>query len=459
MTTREYIQHIMKNDERKNKSELLYELRLQRLENLRLEEKLEHDHESFSDKRQLRYLENTALIDSVIRQTTDMGEMMNSLMDVLRVIFQCDQAWLLHPCDPDAPRWRVPFRSVSPKHPIHFGPDYDLPATDDLKENCRLALKSHEPIPLGEENTVKNVPEAAQQEAAAKSALLIALHPKVGRPWLMGLHQCAEAHRWTPEEKRMFQDVSSRISDALSTTLFYQNLEHNQERLKHLSTQLFRAQEEERKRVAEEIHDELGQAVLAIKMGVENALYLMDDNAPDSMQLSLQSASNLSKGMVEKMRRMQSSLYPPTLRDFGAITALNGFLSDFTNIYTNITVKRGIHVIEDQIPKSLRVTVFRLAQEALYNAARHSQGDEVTVVLDYLGCQLFLEVIDNGVGFDPNTTIRYPDKRLGLGLTSMKERAEMSGGIMEIDSYPGRGTTIRTVWQLPASEDAKACQT
>ena len=256
----------------------------------------------------------------------------------------------------------------------------------------------------------------------------------------------------------MFQDISSRITDALSTTLFYQNLELNQDRLKHLSSQLFHAQEEERKRVAQEIHDELGQSVIAIKMGVENALFIMGDEAPESIRKSLQSASNLAKEMVEKMRRMQTSLYPPTLRDFGAITAINGLLNNFTNIYSSIVVKRGIHIVEDDIPDTLRVNVFRLAQEALYNAAKHSQADSITVVLDRLGCNLFLEVIDDGIGFNPAKTIRYPDKRLGLGLTSMHERAEMSDGFMKIESRPGRGTTIRVVWKLPTDRNGKKCK-
>lgn len=446
----------MKEDETKTRSELLFELRLQRLENLRLQEQIASFRDDFTDKRQLMYLENTALIDEAIRQNTDLDQMMNSLMDVVRAIFNCDQAWLLHPCDPDAPFWRVPYRSTSPRHPIHFGPTDDLPANQDLSENCRLTLEVTEPVPLGPVSSVKDVPVEAQ-DSSAKAALLMALHPKVGRPWLMGLHQCDEERVWTPEEKGMFHDISSRIVDALSATLFYRDLEHNQERLKHLSTHLFRAQEDERKRVAQEIHDELGQAVLAIKMGVENALFLMDDDAPESMKRSLQSSSNLAKGMVDKMRRMQTSLYPPTLQDFGAITALNGFLTDFTNIYSNIEVKREIHIVEDNIPEKLRVTVFRLAQEALYNAAKHSEAGIVTVVLDYIGCSLYLEVIDNGIGFDPTTTIRYPDKRLGLGLTSMRERAEMSGGAMDIISLPGHGTTIRATWTLPTDAIGNDC--
>lgn len=437
----------MKKDERKTKSELLYELRLQRLENLRLKEQLGQDANSFSDKRQLRYLENTALIDKAIRQHTNMDAMLDSLMDVLRLIFDCDQAWLLHPCDPYAAHWRVPYRSTSPKYPIPFSADDDLPATDDLRENCQLGLKSLEPVPLGPRSAVKDIPLEAQ-DATAKSALLIALYPKTGRPWLMGLHQCSGERQWSLEEKLMYQDISARVADALSLTLFYRDLQHNQERLKHLSNQLFRAQEEERKRVAEEIHDELGQAILAIKMGVENALFLSGDDAPESMARSLQSASNLAKSMVEKMRRMQSSLYPPTLRDFGVITALNGFLTDFANIYASLTVRKRFHVKEADIPETLRVTVFRLAQESLYNVARHSLGDQVTVIIDLLGSRLYLEVVDNGIGFDPTKIIRYPDKRLGLGLTSMRERAAMSGGTMEIDSYPGAGTTIRVVWDL-----------
>lgn len=346
-------------------------------------------------------------------------------MKVMRAIFRCDQSWLLHPCDPDASSWRVPFRSCSLEYPINFGPTDDLPASPDLAENCRLALLSDEPVPLGLSNSVKELPEEAR-EVAAKSALIIAVHPKVGRPWLMGMHQCSDERVWSPDEKRMFQDISGRIADALSTILFYQNVEQNQERLKHLSTQLLRAQEEERKRIAEEIHDELGQAALAINVGVENALFLMNE-APDAVIRSLQSASRMAREMVEKMRLMQRSLYPPTLRDFGAISALNAFLDDFSNIYP-MEVRRGIHITEDVIPEQMRVTIFRLALEAMYNVGNHSKANVVTMVLDYLGSQLFLEIIDDGIGFDPTEVLHYPDTRLGLGLTSMRERAELFGG-------------------------------
>lgn len=435
----------MRNDESMTKSDLLYELHLKRLENLRLQEQLNDMDAEFADRRQLNYLESTALIDKTIRGTTDLDEMMNCLMDAMRSIFDCDQAWLLYPCDPDAPYWRVPFRSVNPQHPIHFGPEENLPVTPDLAENCRLTLQMDEPLPLGPSSSVKDIPVEAR-DSAAQSGLLIALHPKVGLPWQMGLHQCSRERKWTAEEKRMYQDISGRITDALSTTLFYRDLEYNQARLKHLSTQLFRAQEEERKRVAQEIHDELGQATLAIKMAVENALYLLDE-MPDGVARSLQSASNLSKGIVEKMRRMQSALYPPALRDFGAITALNGFLDDFSNIYS-MDVHRKIRISEYTIPEHIRVTVFRLAQEALYNAGKHSQAGNVTVTLDLSDGELVLRVQDDGIGFDPESVLRYPDTRLGLGLTSMRERAEMSGGTMDILSEAGQGTTIHCAWPL-----------
>lgn len=433
----------MKSDEQKTKKELLYKLRLQRLETLKLQERLAVGDSCQAEKRQLQYFENTALIDQAIRSTTDLEEMLDSLMGVLRSIFECDQAWLLYPCDPDAPSWRVPFRSVEQNYPIHFGPDQDIPSTPDLAENCRLALESDEPLPLGLSNEIKDVPAEARA-SMAKSALIIALHPKVGRPWLMGLHHCSHERVWTPGEKTMFQDISGRIADALSTTLFYKNLEENEARLKHLSAQLFRTQEEERKRVAGEIHDELAQAALTIRVAVENALYLMSDG-PESVKLSLESASNLSKSIVDKMRRMQRSLYPPTLRDFGVITALSGLLDDFSNIYP-MKVNRVWRINEELIPVKLRVTVFRLAQEALYNAGKHSQAETITLIFDGTNSRLSLEVSDDGVGFNPDAVLQYPDNRLGLGLTSMRERAEVSGGNMKIESKPGGGTTIRCVW-------------
>jgi len=448
MSVKKDITRRMQVDEGKTKSELLYELRLQRLDNLRLRERLDRDHQHFADRRQLKYLENIALLDEAMRRTKNLDEMMSSLMEVIRTIFQCDQAWLMYPCDPKAPNWRVPFRSFNSKHPIPFGPEDDIPSSPDLAENCLFALKSLEPFPLGPKSVVKDVPEAAR-DAAAKSALLIALHPKVGHPWLLGLHQCSEERTWTSEEKQMYQDISGRVADALSATLFYRDLEQNQERLKHLSTQLFQAQEKERKRVAEEIHDELGQPILAVKMGIENALYLMENDASDAMKRSLQSASNMTKGVVDKIRTMQSSLYPPTLRDFGVLSALNGFLEDFSNIYSSMAVRKSILIQEESIPEELRVPLFRLAQESLYNAAKHSRANKVTVAIDRSRGQLSLKVIDNGVGFDPTTTIRYPADRLGLGLTSMQERAELSGGTLKISSEQGKGTTIHAIWTLP----------
>lgn len=433
----------MMNDDEKSRAELLYELRLQRLETIRLNEALKACDSSTVDRNQLDYLQSIARIDQTIRRTTDLKEMMDSLMEVVRSIFQCDQAWLLYPCDPDAVNWKVPFRSVSEDHPIHFGPDDDLPVTPDLAENCRLALQTNGPVPLGPGNLVKDVPPEAR-DSAARSALLIVLYPKASFPWMMGLHQCDKERTWSADEKRMFQDISGRITDALSTTLFYRDLEYNQERLKHLSAHQFRAQEEERKRLAEEIHDELGQAALAIKVAVENAAYALED-APAPVIRSLKSASKLSKEIVDKMRRMQRSLYPPTLRDFGVISALKGFLHDFSNIYP-MTVRNDIRVDDESVPEDLRVTVFRLAQEALYNAGKHSRASEIRVSLREVDDQLVLEIEDDGIGFDPGNVLQYPDAHLGLGLTSMRERAEMSGGVLDILSRQEAGTTIRCVW-------------
>jgi signal transduction histidine kinase len=454
----------MHEDERKTTKQLLYELRLLRLENLRLRERRKDTGADAACRRQLTFLENTALIDETIRKSTDLSEMMTRLMDVVRAIFDCDQAWLLTPCDPDAPFWRVPYRSTGADFPIPFGPDDDIPVTPDLAENCRLALLTDEPVPLGRGNEVKDVPSEAR-EVHAKAALLITVHPKSGQPWMMGLHHCASEHCWTAEEKRTFQDISGRMADALSTTLFYRSLELNQDRLKHLSSQLFQAQEDERRRVAAEIHDDLSHLGLAVSMGLENALFLLGDgsapraeNDQKEARRSLQSAASLAKTMVERMRHLQTSLYPPTLEDFGVIAALTGFLANFRNIYKDLHVDWRNDLAESDIPAALHVTLFRLAQEGLSNAARHSLADTATLSMNRTRDALTLTIEDNGVGFDPARTLQYPDKRLGLGLTSMRERVEMTGGTLTIRSALGRGTVIRAMWPLPpaplAPEDA-----
>ncbi|BBD09367.1 GAF domain-containing sensor histidine kinase [Desulfovibrio ferrophilus] len=432
-------------DQDKPREQLLFELAELR-QQLKLMARFQPD-QGPSGVADLRHLEKINLIEEAIRKGRGLDAVMSRVVDAIRQAFDADQAWLMYPCTPDSPSFRVPYRSCHPDFPITFPADADLPATENIVDNNRLALERDEPLILHPDHG-NNVPQEAREHASAKSAMLISLHPDVGDPWLLGLHHCSFEREWSPQEQHLLRDISGRVTDALSCMLLNSDLDESRQRLKRLSAELFREQDEQRKRFASEIHDDLGQPLLAIKVGLDNALYDLGENGDHSLRKWLISAAGLAKSLVDRIRMMQEALYPSTLQDFGLLVALDAFLSDFKKIYPTITVNKVISLQNENIPDALAGVLLRIVQEGLYNAAKHSRGDSVSVALDRRDGHLRLAIRDNGQGFDTLTIGPTPGVPGGLGLPSMQERAEMTGGVFSIHSAPDKGTFIQILWEM-----------
>lgn len=434
-------------DQDKSREQLLFEIsQLRRQVELMT---LFQSDQGLAGARELRHLEKIGLIEEAIRKGRGLEALMTQVVDALRQVFDADQAWLVTPCDPDRTSFCVPFRSYHPDHAIPSSPDEELPITPQVAQATRAALQAAAPLPMGPgyEHALPDVPK---RDFGAKSALIIALHPDVGPPWLMGLHQCSFAREWTAREQRLFLDISGRITDALSNMLLNKDLDDSRQRLKNLSAELFREQEELRKRFAREMHDDLGQPLVAIKVGLDNALYDLGEDGDRSLRTWLISAAGLAKSLVDRIRMMQESLYPSTLQDFGPLVALDAFLGDFKKIYPSLTVNKVVTVQPEDIPDQLGTMLLRIVQEALYNTAKHSRADTVSVALERRDGQLRLAIRDNGRGFDTSTIGPKPGVPGGLGLPSMQERTEMTGGVFSIHSAPDKGTFLQIEWQVEA---------
>jgi len=223
-----------------------------------------------------------------------------------------------------------------------------------------------------------------------------------------------------------------------------QSLQESQKELRLLSAQLLAAQENERKWIAQELHDSIGQTLAAAKFSLERRISQMDiHKAPAGMLL--ENILALIQNGIEETRTIMMNLRPSILDDLGILATINWFCREFQRIYTPLQVHREIRVEEKDIPAHLKIVIFRILQEGMNNVAKHSGAEAVFLSLDKTGGILELEIRDNGPGFSAETAPR------GLGLASMRERAEFSGGNFVLDAAIGRGTRLRVSWPLSSS--------
>ena len=221
------------------------------------------------------------------------------------------------------------------------------------------------------------------------------------------------------------------------------SLRENEQRLKSLSNRILRAHEEERKRISRELHDGIGSSLTAIKLSLENLLSQSGQIA-NPLSNSLNVLISTVSGTIDETRRIMADLRPSVLDDLGLVTAIGWFCRKFQTAYPNIHVEQRIDIDQDKIPESLTIVVFRIIQEALHNVAKHSGAEFADLSLRENAEHIELVIEDNGIGFDIEE-IRSREER-GLGLATMQERAELSGGFFEVEAISGKGTVIRASW-------------
>jgi PAS domain S-box-containing protein len=225
-------------------------------------------------------------------------------------------------------------------------------------------------------------------------------------------------------------------------------LRESSKELRVLSNQLLSTEEKERKRIARELHDGIGQTLSAIKFSVENSLRALRKGPDDPELKSLEAVIPLTQKTIEEVRRIVQDLRPSILDDLGILATITWFCREFQNVYQNIHLKREIEIHETDIPSPLKTVIYRILQEALNNVAKHSRADRIRLGLKKKKNKIELKIQDNGRGFDFSKAVSLKPSRRGFGLASMRERAELSGATFEIKSAKGEGTQIRVVWEI-----------
>lgn len=228
--------------------------------------------------------------------------------------------------------------------------------------------------------------------------------------------------------------------------------------IRRLSVQLVDMQESERQRIATDLHDVLGQSLTMIKISLDESVQLLAANEISGAAESLQRARLKVKGAFEELRRVAMDLRPAIIDDLGILATLSWFFREFEMACRSVKVEKHFSIEEDNVPTQLKIIIFRIIQEATNNIVKHANASHVWVSLKKAGGNLHLSISDDGDGFDPVTAGKFRPFGKGLGLLSMKERAELSGGTYVMESRAGQGTRINVSWQIGKLENRRLGQ-
>ncbi|MEU9736200.1 sensor histidine kinase [Streptomyces sp. NPDC048002] len=202
------------------------------------------------------------------------------------------------------------------------------------------------------------------------------------------------------------------------------------------SARVLLAQEGERRRIAQDLHDEVGQSMTAILLGLERAA----DQAHEPLRGELRQAQEITRESLDEVRRLVRRLRPGVLDDLGLISALTSLTTEFAT-HAGMRVRRSFATDLPALDDQTELVLYRVAQEALTNAARHAEAGQVEVSLHHGEGTVVLSVVDDGRG----TGVL----REGAGIRGMRERALLVGAALEITSRPGAGTRIRLTVPVP----------
>ena len=415
--------------------------------------------------RRLRHLDIMERISRISLNSKSIEELLERVLDEILATFNADRAWFLYPCDPDAPSWSVPMERTRPEWPGAFARGMVMPMTPEVAEVFRELLASTNPLPYGPAAS-HSIPAAVAEQFSIRSQIQMALCPRVGSPWVMGLHHCAQARAYDEDELLIFKDIGQRVADALSSMIMLKDLREN-------TKQLLAAQEE---LVRKEKLAVLGQVVCSVGHELRNPLGVMN-NAVYFLKTVLSEADPTVREYLDMIGaeiagadRIVSDLLdsirtkPPQWQTVDARELLRLTLK-------RCATPKQIEVVMD-LPAGLpplKVDPQQM-QQVFYNLIKNGldamAGDGTLTIRaaeDEAGEKVQVSVRDTGSGITPEQMAKlfqplYTTKArgVGLGLVVVKNLTEANGGRIEVASEPGKGTMFTVVLPVaaPAEETA-----
>lgn len=199
-------------------------------------------------------------------------------------------------------------------------------------------------------------------------------------------------------------------------------------------------QEKERKRVSRELHDGIGQNLSVVKMNLEMILQRKLKSSKYDSSRDIKGIIDLTSNSIQELKKLSMDVRPSILDDLGLVPALRWYIK-------NCSISKGPKIVFDEaisckLSPSIETNIYRIAQEAISNALKHSKANTINVFIKTENKELFLSIKDNGKGFEPEKYLNGVVKGTQLGIISMKERVTLMDGVFSIKSRPGKGTDI-----------------
>jgi signal transduction histidine kinase/CheY-like chemotaxis protein len=315
---------------------------------------------------------------------------------------------------------------------------YPLPCREPvIVEDCRAEVRSGDP--------------ATRRDPGLINGLSVVI-PGHNRPFGVLGAQATEHCVFDREESDFLRAVANVLAAGIERRRAEAALEENAERLRELTRRLLGVQEAERRRIARELHDEVGQCLTAAKMALDHVA--RDQWGPD-VGRRVDDAAAMTAQALDQVRNLSRLLRPSLLDDLGLPEALRALVE---SVAERVGLSADLELDDvGPIDPDLETACYRIAQEALTNSVKHAGATRLRVVLHRIGDELELIVEDDGIGFDVTAATVQAVRGSSLGVLSLQERGILAGGRTEIISRPGGGTRVRTIVPAvgrPAGRDA-----
>jgi two-component system sensor histidine kinase UhpB len=238
-----------------------------------------------------------------------------------------------------------------------------------------------------------------------------------------------------------YQPAREQLRSAVLFTLYRAFYELREREVRRLEAMARRAEEEERRRIGRELHDEAGQSLLLLRLQLE----MLERDAPATLLLKLREAQASAETIIRDLRRIVAALSPAVLEKLGLTAAIRHLAARFRHAAPAAAVRVRIADGVDALPMEVQEVMYRVAQEGLQNIAKHARATRVNLSLDAADMCVRLRLGDNGAGFDTESAGR---QTMSFGLAGMRQRADWLGGTLAVRSAPGKGTVL--ILQVPA---------
>ena len=398
-------------------------------------------------------------VHSIITGVDDIDAMLEALLEKMLSVLECDRAWLLYPCDPEAPEWWVPMERTVADWPGAYAMNLKIPMVDGVRWVFESALKNSAPVTF-DDASESQVPAEITEQFSVQSQMISAVYPRTDRPWMLGIHHCSEPHIYTEEERELFAHIGRRLGDALSMLIALRDLRESEARLertvKERTLELERSNKELEQFAYVASHDlqePLRMISSFVKLLERRYKGALDEDADDYIHFAVDGADRM-KRLIDDLL-VYARVGPRGLRV--EAVRMEDALQDAMANMRAVMEDSGAEVEHGELPEveADRTRLVQLLQNLLGNAIKFRKEEPplLTVEARRRPGEWQFSVKDNGIGIDP----RYLEqifvifKRLhrkdaypgtGIGLAVCQKIVECLGGRIWAESEPGEGATF-----------------